>query len=33
MKTTSMENSRKLIQVLTYAFLLLGTLIMIFPFI
>ena len=33
MKSASMENSRKMIQVLTYAFLALGTIIMIFPFV
>ena len=33
MKSASMENSRKMVQVLTYAFLALGTIIMIFPFV
>ena len=33
MKSASLERSKKLIKVLTYAFLALGTIVMIFPFI
>ena len=33
MKSASLERSKKLVKVLTYAFLALGTIVMIFPFI
>ena len=33
MKSASLENTRKIIKILTYGFLALGTIVMIFPFV
>ena len=33
MKSASLERSKKLVKILTYAFLALGTIVMIFPFV